>query len=104
MDNQKVKKKEARPYFYETKEERKKAIGRSKTCYMLSKIWYCEVCNRGYCLAGKTQHLKRIKHNNAGINLTNYHPPGHPEAFASKCVPSPRAFAQQKMPRGQANK
>ena len=33
----------------------------------------------------------------AGINLTGYHPPGHPGAFAPKCVPSPRAFAQQKM-------
>ena len=42
---------------------------------------------------------------NAGINLTGYHPPpGHPGAFAPKCVPSPRAFAQQKMPRGRANK
>ena len=37
---------------------------------------------------------------NAGINLTGYHPPGHPGAFAPKCVPSPRTFAQQKMPGG----
>ena len=35
---------------------------------MLSKIWYCEVCVREYCLAGKTQHLKMIKHN---MNLQN---------------------------------
>ena len=35
---------------------------------------------------------------NAGINLTGYHPPGQPGAFAPKCVPSPRASAQQKMP------
>ena len=41
---------------------------------------------------------------NAGINLTGYHPPWHPGAFAPKCVPSPGAFAQQKMPGGQANK
>ena len=42
---------------------------------------------------------------NAGINLTGYHPPpGHPGAFAPKCVPSPGAFAQQKMPGGRANK
>ena len=40
----------------------------------------------------------------AGINLTGYHPPGHPGAFAPKCVPSPRAFALQKMPGGRANK
>ena len=43
-------------------------------------------------------------YSNAGINLTGYHPPGHPGAFAPKCVPSPRAFAQQKMPGGRANK
>ena len=35
---------------------------------MLSKIWYCEVCNHGYCLAGKTQHLKMIKHNKNFLN------------------------------------
>ena len=43
-------------------------------------------------------------HSYAGINLTGYHPPGHPGAFAPKCVPSPRAFAQQKMPRDRTNK
>ena len=37
---------------------------------------------------------------NAGIALTGYHLPGHPEVFAPKCVRSPRAFAQQKMPGG----
>ena len=31
-------------------------------------------------------------------------PPGHPGAFAPKCVPSPGAFARQKMPGGRANK
>ena len=40
---------------------------------------------------------------NAGINLTGYQPlpppPGHTGAFAPKRVPSPRAFAQQKMSR-----
>ena len=40
----------------------------------------------------------------AGINLTGYYPPGHSGAFAPKCVPSPRAFAQEKMPRGGVNK
>ena len=68
MDNQKVKKENALPYFPKTKEERKDAIKRSKTSYMLSKIWSCEVCNRGYCLAGKTQHLKTIKHNKNFLN------------------------------------
>ena len=39
-----------------------------------------------------------MENGNAGINLTGYHPPGHPRAFAPTNVPSPRAFAQQKMP------
>ena len=38
---------------------------------------------------------------NAGINFTCYDPPG---SFAPKCVPSPRAFAQQKMPGDRSNK
>ena len=41
MDNQKVKK-------YKTGEERKDAIRRIKTHYMLSKILYFEVCDREY--------------------------------------------------------
>ena len=53
---------------YKTEEERKDAIRRSKTHYTLSKIWYCEVCDREYCLAGKIQHIKTIKHNE---NLPN---------------------------------
>ena len=61
MDNQKVKK-------YKTEEERKGAIRRSKTHYMLSKIWYCEVCDHEYCLAGKTRHLKMVKHNEKLLN------------------------------------
>ena len=36
----------------------------------------------------------------AGINLTGYHSSPPPGAFAPKCVPSPSAFAQQKMPGG----
>ena len=35
---------------------------------MLSKICCCEVCDREYCLAGKTQHLKTIKHNKNFLN------------------------------------
>ena len=63
-----MKKEKARPYFYKTEKERKDVIRRSKTRYMLSKIWYCEVCDRAYCLAGKTQHLKTIKHNKYFLN------------------------------------
>ena len=51
----------------------------------------------------------------AGINLTGYHHPRHPgafapkgmlspRAFAPKGMLSPRAFAQQKMPGGRVNK
>ena len=66
MDNQKVKKEKVRPY--ETEEKRKDAIRRSKTRYMLSKIWCCEVCDRDYCLAGETEHLKTVKHNKNFLN------------------------------------
>ena len=40
---------------YNTDEERKGAIRRSKTKYMLNKEWYCDVCKSGhtYSLAGK---------------------------------------------------
>ena len=61
-------KEKAWPYFYKTEEERKDVIRRSKTHYMLSKIWYCELCDREYCLAGKTQHLKTVKHNKNFLN------------------------------------
>ena len=47
---------------------------------------------------------KENSQNYAGINLTGYHSPRHPRAFAPKCVHSPRAFAQQKIPGGWANK
>ena len=63
-----MKKEKARPYLYKTEEERKGVIRRLKTSYMLSKIRYCEVCDREYCLARKTQHLKTIKHNKNFLN------------------------------------
>ena len=63
-----MKKEKVRPHFYKTEEERNDAIRRSKTRYMLSKIWYCEVCDREYCLGGKTQHLKTVKHNKNFLN------------------------------------
>ena len=34
----------------------------------------------------------------AGISLTGYHPPGHPGAFAPKCVPSPGLLHNRKCP------
>ena len=48
-------------YFRE--EERKKAITRSKTKYMLNKEWLCPLCdNHNYTLAGKSTHLRTKKH------------------------------------------
>ena len=46
--------------------ERKNAIRRSKTKYMLNKEWFCHICdpNRNYTLAGKHSHLKTKKHKN----------------------------------------
>ena len=63
-----MKKEKVRPYFYKTEEERKHVIRRSKPHYMLSKIWYCEVCDREYCSAGKTRHLRMVKHNKNFLN------------------------------------
>ena len=61
-----MKKEKVRPY--ETEEERKDAIRRSKTCYMLPKMWYCEVCDHKHCLSGKTQHHKTVKHHKNFLN------------------------------------
>ena len=64
MENQNVKRGRGRPPVYKTEKERKEAITRSKTKYMLNKEWYCDVCNTGrnYTLAGKHCHLKTRKH------------------------------------------
>ena len=43
-------------------------------------------------------YLRTISY--AGINLTGYHPPGHPGVFAPKCVPSPGLLHNRKCPRG----
>ena len=59
---------------YSSEEERKEAIKQQKTRYMLNKPWYCDICKREYCLAGKWSHLKTAKHINNivknKINLT----------------------------------
>ena len=60
------------PIKYATEEERKNAIKKSKTKYMLNKDWFCPICkNRNYKLAGKWSHLKTKKHikNNEIIKL-----------------------------------
>ena len=68
MENQEVKKKLGRtknihtPIKHFTEEERKRAITRSKTKYMVNKERSCDVCaGDNYTLAGKTKHLKKIK-------------------------------------------
>ena len=53
-----------RPKKYLTEEDKKEAIKKSKTKYMLNKEWYCDVCQNGinYSLAGKWCHLNKQIH------------------------------------------
>ena len=53
-----------RPIKYHTDEERKNAIKKSKTNYMLNKSCFCNVCetNINYKLAGKSCHIKTKLH------------------------------------------
>ena len=54
------------PIKYFTEEERKDAIGQSKTRYMVNKEWICIVCdNHNYTLGGKCKHLSTEKHKDA---------------------------------------
>ena len=51
-----------RPIKY-SDEERKNAVTRNKTKYMLNKEWRCEFCNYyNYTMAGKHSHMKTKKH------------------------------------------
>ena len=56
--------KRGRPKIYFTEKDRKEAIKKSKTKYMLNKEWYCDVCKNeiNYSLAGKWCHIKTKKH------------------------------------------
>ena len=58
-----MEKKRGRPLIYNTDEERKEAIRKSKTKYMDKKEWYCDYCNNGknYTLGGKWGHIKTKK-------------------------------------------
>ena len=73
MENQNVKRGRGRPPKYSTEEEKKEAIKKQKSKYMLDKEWYCNICNTGrnYTLAGKWCHLNTNKHrrNTITINL-----------------------------------
>ena len=73
MENQNVKRGRGRPPKYSTEEEKKEAIKKQKSKYMLDKEWYCYICNTGrnYTLAGKWCHLNTNKHrrNTDIINL-----------------------------------
>ena len=64
MERENVKRGRGRPQVYKTEKERKEAVTRSKSKYMLNKEWYCDVCGTGrnYTLAGKHCHLKTKKH------------------------------------------
>ena len=50
---------------YFTEEERKNALRKQKTRYMVNKEWICKYCdNHNYTLSGKHCHLRTIKHKN----------------------------------------
>ena len=51
------KNKRGRPKVHFTEEDRKEALKKSKTKYMLDKEWYCDICNRKYSLKRKDKHL-----------------------------------------------
>ena len=54
------------PIKYFTEEERKDAIRRSKTRYMVNIEWICIVCdNHNYLLSGKCKHLSTKRHMDA---------------------------------------
>ena len=68
MDNIIIKRGRGRPKVYLTEEDRKEAVKKSKTKYMLNKQWFCNICKNGinYSLAGKWSHLnKKIHKKNA---------------------------------------
>ena len=60
-----------RPIRYHTEEEKKQAITRNRTNYMLNKEWLCPDCGfRNYTLAGKWCHINTKKHKiNAEKNI-----------------------------------
>ena len=59
MENQNVKRGRGRPRKLSDQQRIK-----NKTTYMLNTPWYCEICknDRNYSLAGKSCHLKTLKH------------------------------------------
>ena len=64
MENQKNKRGRGRPIKYLTQAEKKEAVKKQKTKYMLNKEWYCDVCNTGrnYTLADKWCHSNTKMH------------------------------------------
>ena len=60
-----------RPIKY-SDEERKNAVTKSKTKYMLNKNWRCKACDdHNYTLAGKWSHLHTKKHIKNYKTMTN---------------------------------
>ena len=69
-----------RPTKYSSDEERKEALKKSKSKYMLNKEWFCSISDNqiNYRLAGKSGHLRTAKHkrnyekyfSNLKINIT----------------------------------
>ena len=57
-------------YFCE--KDRKEAIKKSKTRYMLNKEWICPDCHHDYSLAGKWRHLSTQKHINKASSMSSF--------------------------------
>ena len=71
--------------------------------YLLNKAVNCSLIFMYGYNSGAIKNSQSIRHTlcrieqlcgNAGNTLTGNYPPGQPGAFASKCVSSPRTFAQ----------
>ena len=59
MESHEVKRGRGRPKIFTDKE-----IKRHRNDYMLTKTWYCDICNTGidYKMSGKTNHRRTKMH------------------------------------------
>ena len=51
-----------RPRKYHTEEERKKAQNEQWRKYYYSRKYYCDVCDKEFCMSARYTHPKTIKH------------------------------------------
>ena len=72
QDNQEVIRKRGSPKGsknYETEQEGKETIKKSKSLYMKNKEWVCIPCERSYSVAARTCHLRMKVHNRKALEL-----------------------------------